>query len=347
MRPAAGYLAGVDDPASVLTALPPAQVAALRRAGEAGFREPMLATLHHDPVPREGWLLERKLDGVRVIASREAGEGTRLWSRNRRSMDASYPEIVEALDAQGPERFVLDGEIVAADGRFSSLQARMHLADPRRARATGVEVRCHLFDLLVLGDVDVTRLPTTTRHALLDAVVRPAPPLHRSEVLDGDPATLLARACADGWEGLIAKRADARYVGGRGGDWRKLKCVRDQEFVVGGWTDPGGARHGLGALLVGYHEADDAGVRRLRYAGKVGTGYDAEALRMLRGRLDGLAVERSPFVDAVRERGTHWVRPELVCAVGFSEWTTDGRLRHPRYQGLRHDKDPHEVVREQ
>lgn len=326
-----------------LTDLPADQVAALRRADDVGFREPMLATPSHEPVPGDGWVFERKLDGVRVIATRERGGTTRLWSRNRKSMDASYPEIVEALDARGPARFVLDGEVIAADGTFASLQARMHLSEPRRARATGVEVRCHLFDLLVLDTVDVTRLPQSTRHGLLDAVVRTTAPLYRSEPLDGDPAALLEQACAEGWEGLVAKRTDARYRSGRSRDWLKLKCVRDQEFVVGGWTDPGGARHGLGALLVGYHDADGA----LRYAGKVGTGYDAATLAVLRGRLDALGEATSPFVDAVRERGQHWVRPELVCAVGFSEWTSDGRLRHPRYQGLRLDKDAREVVREQ
>lgn len=323
--------------------LPPEQQRLLRRAEDVEFRAPMLATLTHGTVGREGWVLERKLDGVRVIATRERGATPRLWSRNRKSMDGSYPEIVEALADQGPARFVIDGEIVASDGRFSSLQARMHLTDPDRARRTGVDVRCHLFDLVVLDAVDVTRLPMTTRHGLLDAVLAFADPLRRSEPLDGDPETLRRRACDDGWEGLIAKRADAPYVGGRSGDWRKLKCVRDQEFVIGGWTDPAGSRHGLGALLVGYHDGDGS----LRYAGKVGTGYDEDTLHMLRRRLDDLPVDTSPFVDAVRERGQHWVRPELVCAVGFGEWTTDGRLRHPRFQGLRLDKDPADVVREQ
>ena len=324
--------------------LPPEQQRALRRADEAGFRAPMLATLSKEHPPAEGWVFERKLDGVRVIATRERGAAPRLWSRNQKSMDASYPEIVEALAACAPARFVLDGEIVAADGTFSSLQARMHLTDPNRARRTGVEVHAHLFDLLVLDDVDLTRLPQSTRHRILDAVVEARPPLFRSPVLEGDPSELLTEACAEGWEGLIAKRDDAPYaVGGRSRDWLKLKCVRDQEFVIGGWTDPSGSRRGLGALLVGYHDGD----RRLRYAGKVGTGYDAATLQMLRDRLDPLAVGESPFVDAVREKGQHWVRPELVCAVGFGEWTTDGRLRHPRYQGLRVDKDPADVVREQ
>ncbi|WP_116709539.1 non-homologous end-joining DNA ligase [Actinomycetospora cinnamomea] len=309
----------------------------------------MLATLSKEHPGRAGldaagWVFERKLDGVRVIASRERGEAPRLWSRNRKPMDASYPEIVEALDAHGPERFVVDGEIVAADGTFASLQARMHVVDPERARRTGVEVHAHLFDVLVLGDDDVTGLPQSARHGLLDEAVGFGGPLYRSPTLEGDPSALLAEACADGWEGLIAKRADAPYVlGARTRDWLKLKCVRDQEFVVGGWTDPSGARQGLGALLVGYHDGSGA----LRYAGKVGTGFDAAALAMLRERLDPLAVAESPFADRVRESGAHWVRPELVCAVGFSEWTTDGRLRHPRYQGLRVDKDPADVVREQ
>jgi bifunctional non-homologous end joining protein LigD len=324
--------------------LPSDQRRALRRADDAGYRAPMLATLSKEHPPGAGWVFERKLDGVRVIATRERGQTPRLWSRNEKSMDASYPEIVEALDACGPSRFVLDGEITAADGTFSSLQARMHLTDPNRARRTGVEVEAHLFDLLVLDDVDVTRLPQSTRHRILDAVVEMRAPLFRSPALEGDPSDLLAEACADGWEGLIAKRSDAPYVlGARSRDWLKLKCVRDQEFVIGGWTDPSGSRRGLGALLVGYHDVSGA----LRYAGKVGTGYDAAALVMLRDRLDPLTVRESPFVDAVREKGQHWVRPELVCAVGFSEWTTDGRLRHPRYQGLREDKDPGDVVREQ
>ncbi|MEJ2870720.1 non-homologous end-joining DNA ligase [Actinomycetospora sp. OC33-EN08] len=328
-----------------LANLPPEQVRALRRAPDAGFRPPMLATLSKptDPPPlREGWSFERKLDGVRVIATRERGERPRLWSRNHKPADASYPEVVDALDAAGPDRFVLDGEIVAADGRFGSLQARMHLSDERRARATGVAIECHLFDLLVLDDLDVSRLPLRTRRALLETVVRPEPPvLVISPVLDGDPLRLRDDACADGWEGLIAKRLDAPYAEGRNHDWLKLKCVRDQEFVIGGWTDPAGSRSVLGALLVGYYQGGE-----LRYAGKVGTGFDDAALRLLRSRLDPLATDTDPFADAPRERGRHSVRPELVCQVGFGEWTSDGRLRHPRYQGLREDKDPREVVRE-
>jgi ATP-dependent DNA ligase len=149
-------------------------------------------------------------------------------------------------------------------------------------------------------------------------------------------------ACGRGWEGVIAKRAASRYRGGRSKDWLKFKCVRDQEFVVGGFTEPQGSRAGFGALLVGYHD----GPGPLRYAGKVGTGYDERTLRALRARMDSLERDSSPFQDRVREKGAHWIEPELVVQVGFTEWTTDGMLRHPRYQGERTDKPAEDVVKE-
>ena len=149
-------------------------------------------------------------------------------------------------------------------------------------------------------------------------------------------------ACRSGWEGLIAKRADAPYALGRSKDWLKLKCVWDQEFVIGGYTDPTGSRTDFGALLVGYHEDG-----RLRYAGKVGTGYSAATLRDLGARLRSLETSGPSFMDARHTpRGTHWTRPELVAQIGFAEWTNDGRLRQPRFLGLRDDKRPSEVIRE-
>ena len=151
-----------------------------------------------------------------------------------------------------------------------------------------------------------------------------------------------AEACRSGWEGLIAKRADAPYTSGRSKDWLKLKCVWEQEFVIGGFTDPAGSRTDFGALLVGYHEDG-----QLRYAGKVGTGYGATTLHDLGARLRALETPESPFLDARPiPRGTHWTHPELVGQIGFAEWTTDGRLRQARFLGLRDDKEPDEVVRE-
>jgi ATP-dependent DNA ligase len=163
-----------------------------------------------------------------------------------------------------------------------------------------------------------------------------------SEAWRGESERRYTDACRSGWEGLIAKRADAPYVRDRSRDWLKLKCVLEQEFVIGGYTDPAGSRTDFGALLVGYHEDG-----RLRYAGKVGTGYNSKTLRELGARMRKLEAADPPFVDVKPiPRGTHWVKPRLVAQIGFAEWTTDGRLRQPRYLGLRDDKRPKEVVRE-
>ncbi|MGI8535776.1 MAG: non-homologous end-joining DNA ligase [Mycobacteriales bacterium] len=314
-------------------------------ADEDDYLAPMLATLTRDRFPAEGWVFERKLDGVRAIATRRNG-ATRLWSRNRKPMDASYPEVVEALDDLPGADLVADGEVVAFDGdstSFARLQRRIHQTNPRLIRASGVEVFYYVFDLLAFDGHDMRRLPLSDRQTVLREVFEPADPLRLSQPRVGDGRTLFAEACVRGWEGLIAKRAGSPYTPGRSPDWLKLKCVRDQELVVGGWTEPSGSRSGLGALLVGYH--DEAG--GLRYAGKVGTGFDEADLRRLRDLLGPLEQQTSPFVDQVRDKRAHWVTPEVVAQIAFAEWTTAGRLRHPAYQGLRTDKDPALVVREQ
>ena len=198
------------------------------------------------------------------------------------------------------------------------------------------------FDLLELDGEDLTAQPLLQRRARLTQAIRSSDALQLIEALPGDSGQRFAEACRSGWEGLIAKRADAPYTRGRSRDWLKLKCSWEQEFVIGGFTEPAGSRTDFGALLVGYHEDG-----QLRYAGKVGTGYSAVTLRDLGARLRALEMPKSPFVDARPiPRGTHWTRPELVGQVGFAEWTTDGRLRQPRFLGLRDDKGADEVVRE-
>jgi bifunctional non-homologous end joining protein LigD len=317
--------------------------AALRPAPEADFQPPMLATLTDRRFSSDDWLFERKLDGVRAVVSRNGG-APHLWSRNHKPMDAGYPELVDALATRGPERFVADGEIVAFDrGRtsFEKLQRRIHLTKPADIEHAGVAVHLYLFDLLVLGDADVTDLPLRDRKRLLRGVFDFGDPIRLSPHRNGDGEGFFRLACERGWEGVIAKRADAPYRHGRSPDWLKFKCGHGQEFVVGGFTEPSGSRVGFGALLLGYHERG-----RLRYAGKVGTGYDRATLTSLRATLNRLATRSSPFTDTVHEPGTHWVRPELVAEVGFSEWTRDGRLRHPRFLGLRTDKSAAEVIRE-
>jgi bifunctional non-homologous end joining protein LigD len=309
-----------------------------------GWRAPMLATLTDKRFSDENWIFERKLDGVRTIASRDGGTPA-LWSRNQKVMNAAYPEIVNALAEQGGPRFVVDGEIVAFDGpqtSFAKLQPRIHLTDPERARATGIEVFYYLFDLLYFDQFDTTPLPLRQRKRLLRDAFDFKDPLRFSTHRNGDGEAYFKQACERGWEGLIAKRADAPYRPGQSTDWLKFKCTKEQEFVIGGYTDPQGSRYGFGALLLGYYDGPD-----LRYAGKVGTGFNDAWLRELTARLTELKQDTSPFADPVRERGSHWVRPELVAQVGFSEWTGDGKLRHPRFIGLREDKKPTDVVREQ
>ncbi|MFZ3597972.1 non-homologous end-joining DNA ligase [Streptomyces sp. BH104] len=304
---------------------------------------PMLATLSDRREFAKGWIFERKLDGIRVLAVRENGRTT-IRSRSGRRLDATYPEIVEALDAQDAADFTVDGEIVAyAHGRtdFSRLQQRMGLAKPRDVAASTVAVKYYVFDLLRVDGADVRRLPLRTRKSLLRKTLTFTDPFRFSTHRNEGGAELLADACKRGWEGLIAKRADSTYQPRRSGDWLKLKCAHGQEFVIGGFTEPTGSREGIGALLIGYYEDD-----RLRYAGKVGTGFDRRTLLALRAQLDELQQPCSPFTDRVAERAAHWARPRLVAQIEFSEWTRDGMLRHPRYQGLRDDKDPTDVVRE-
>ncbi|MBY8878938.1 non-homologous end-joining DNA ligase [Streptomyces sp. PLK6-54] len=301
----------------------------------------MLATLSSRRSFDERWLFERKLDGVRALAV-SGEDGPRLLSRTGRTVNATYPELVDALAAQPCEGLTVDGEIVALrDGRtdFSLLQQRMGLTDPRAVRASPVAVTYYLFDLLALDGWDTGRLPQRTRKSLLRTAVTFHEPLrftpHRN-------TAHLDEACAKGWEGLIAKRADAVYQPRRSRDWLKLKCSLGQEFVVGGFTAPAGSRAEFGALLLGYY--DEAG--RLRYAGKAGTGFSEQTLRSLGARLAGLRRDSCPFAPALRDRTATWVEPELVAQIAFTEWTRDGLLRHPRYLGLRDDKAPHEVVRE-
>jgi bifunctional non-homologous end joining protein LigD len=242
---------------------------------------------------------------------------------------------VAALAALPAQSFVVDGELVAFDGdqtSFSLLQSSPH--------PQGLTY-C-VFDLLHLDGRDTTGLALKERQLLLAGTLHEGHrPLSLVKPLRGDPVHLLARACAAGWEGLVAKRTDSVYRGGRSGDWQKLKCTASQELVIGGWTEPSRSRVGLGALLVGYYDA-----ARLRYAGKVGTGFTNKLLHELHDQLVALETPTSPFSDPVRERRVHWARPELVGEVAFSEWTSDGRLRHPSFQGLRLDKAAAEVRRE-
>ena len=305
----------------------------------------MTATLARDGrVPAgDGWLYERKLDGVRLVSYVGASE-TRLLSRNRIRQEDTYPEVADSLLEGLAVDAVVDGEVVALDGdrtSFGRLQQRMHVHDEARSRRSQVRVTYFAFDLLWVAGQDARSLPFTDRRALLGQVLDVDDIVRISPVLEGEPDVLLDRARAQGWEGLIAKRAASTYQGRRSRDWSKLKVSIEQEMVVVGFTEPTGSRAGLGALLLGYHEGGG-----LRYGGKVGTGFSHDLLRSLRAQLEAMEVDTPSVVDPPRERGAHWVRPELVAQVAFGEWTGDGHLRHPRFRGLRTDKDPADVIRE-
>jgi DNA ligase D-like protein (predicted ligase) len=302
---------------------------------------PMKAVLVDAPFSDPAWIFERKLDGVRCGVIRHNGVA-RLVSRTGEIMDGTYPEIVEALSVDGPD-LVADGEIVAfKDGQtsFERLQGRLGIHDPERARQTGIAVFLYLFDVLSVDGQDIRDRPLRERKRILKDVVKFGGPLRFSTHRVGDGEAYFKHACERGWEGLVAKRADSPYKSTRSRDWLKIKCSHEQELVIGGWTDPKGSRTWFGALLVGYWEKD-----RLRYAGKVGTGFDGATLERVGKELHRLEQADPPF-DERRLPRAHWIKPELVAEIAFTEWTRDGKLRHPRYLGLRTDKPAREVIRE-
>jgi bifunctional non-homologous end joining protein LigD len=280
--------------------------------------EPMAATLTHERFAGPEWIFERKFDGIRLLAFKK-GLDVRLFSRNRLPQD--YPSVVQAIVDLPVGDMILDGEVTGVWGRPG-------------------KVAYHVFDILWLEGRDLRPLPLETRRALLrDLPLRE--PLQRVASLEAvHPWDLASK---EGWEGVVAKRRDSPYEHRRSAHWQKMKCEATQELVVGGFTDPRGARVGLGALLVGYFEGDD-----FAFAGKIGTGFDTRLLLDLRARLDAIEIAKPPFTKAVglpRLRA-HWVRPEIVVQVGFIEWTVHGKLRHPRLLGVRFDKSPRDVVRE-
>ncbi len=275
----------------------------------------MAATLTQERFTGPEWIFERKFDGIRLLAFKN-GTDVRLLSRNQ--LPQHLPAVADAIASLPATDLVLDGEVTWGAGSVSY----------------------HVFDIIHLDGRDVSALPLVERRALLERLPL-QPPLQRVTALDDEQPW--ERACREGWEGVVAKRRDSTYEQRRSPNWLKMKCELAQELVVGGFTDPQGARVGLGALLVGYFDGDD-----FAFAGKIGTGFDTKLLLDLRDRLDRLEIPASPFTKAkgLPRLRVHWARPEIVVQVGFIEWTTHGKLRHPRLLGVRHDKAAREVIRE-
>jgi DNA ligase D-like protein (predicted ligase) len=314
------------------------------RQSSARPPEPALAKLTHDRFYEPGWVYERKLDGERCLATRTDGR-VRLWSRSGRDVSGSFPEIVDALAEQDIPDIAVDGEVVAFEGprtSFARLQPRIQVSDPDRARASGVRVFYYLFDVLEVDGKSVRKEELRARKRLLRDLLTYRDPLRFTAHRVKADEDYYSDACRRGWEGLIAKKADAPYVAGRSGNWLKFKCESGQEFVIGGFTDPERSRAGFGALLLGYYKGKD-----LVYAGKVGTGFSDSFLRSLRRRMDEIEADAPAFTKGkLPTAHVHWLQPELVGEVAFTEWTSAGQLRHPRFQGLRRDKQAADVVRE-
>jgi bifunctional non-homologous end joining protein LigD len=325
-------------PASRLVPGGPAEAMAARLS-------PMLAETGEAPFSHRDWLFEPKLDGYRVLAFVRAGE-VRLRSRRGLDLTPAFPQIAAELALQGADMLV-DGEVLALDatGRpsFSALQNRAALTTPREIAAAERDTPAifYAFDLLHFAGVDLRHAPCSDRRRYLAQCLLPSAHVQRVHTAD-DGLALYAAALGQGFEGVIAKRRDSRYeAGSRSGAWLKIKPTRSAEFVIGGTTQGRGARAVLGALLLGYWEGD-----RLRYAGNVGSGFDAATLAQVKARLEPLATGESPFAAAPPQRAVTWLRPETVAEVKFAEWTRDGRLRAPVFLRLRDDVDPRRVRRE-
>jgi bifunctional non-homologous end joining protein LigD len=279
----------------------------------------MAATLTQERFSGPDWIFERKLDGIRLLAFKH-GQDVRLLSRNKLPQNAAYPSVVDAIARLPVHDVILDGEATGVWGKQG-------------------KAAFHVFDIPWFDGRDVTALPLEERRALLSKLPLKAPLERVAELHDPKP---WERACREGWEGVIAKRRDSPYEHRRSPHWLKMKCEATQELVIGGFTDPQGGRVGLGALLVGYFDNRD-----FVFAGKLGTGFDTKMLLDLRARLDKLEIDKPPFTKGKGlPRHAHWVRPEIVVQAAFIEWTVHGKMRHPRFLGIRIDKSAREVVRE-
>jgi bifunctional non-homologous end joining protein LigD len=315
---------------------------------------PMLASIGSEVPTGDSWVFEPKYDGIRILAF-AAGGRARLVSRNGLEKTRQFPEIAEAaivLSTRAKRQFIVDGEIVVMRGdtpaRFQALQSRMHVTDRKAIESHRRDTPAALivFDILLDGTTSLVTEPWRVRRSHLAALLQPpgrSNALRLSDVGE-DGEAMLAKARRNGWEGIIAKRADSRYEPGRRSrSWIKLKIEKRQEFVVGGWTEPRNSRQHIGAILLGYYDGNGA----LTYAGHTGTGFSAASLRNMYARLRRSERRTSPFSTPPRtNERAHWTRPATVVEIKFNEWTTDGKLRQPVFVGLRDDKEPRDVIRE-
>jgi len=329
----------------VLQDLPQEIKAKIIEKDQPDWMDPMLATLTDERFSDDEWIFERKFDGERCLVYRDDNQ-VRLLSRNKKELNVHYPDLVEVLEQKLPQKVIMDGEVVAFEGEvtsFSRLQNRMHIQDPQEARKSEIKVYYYLFDILYLDGYDLTQIPLRTRKKILKESLDYQDPLRYTTHRNEQGENYFQEAYKKGWEGIIAKDASSAYLHGRSKKWLKFKCVKEQEFVIGGYTEPQGERIGFGALLIGYYQNNE-----LCYAGKVGTGYDEETLRDLKEKMSSMERNQPLFASDpdLPEKDVHWTEAKLVAQVGFEEWTEKNKLRQPRYLGLREDKEPRSVRKE-
>ena len=317
------------------------QIKAPERRFSARQQPVMLATLQERPFSGSEWIFEVKYDGVRVLAERN-GDTVQLFGRNHTEVSNRYPEVRDALKRLATDRFIIDGEIIAPDDlgkpNFQALQARMHLTNARdiEQAATRVPVEAVFFDCLALDTYDLRGLSLMQRKEFLKSLLPPLGMIRYGDHIPAKGEELFRAVSEMGLEGIVAKRAKSRYVAGRSRDWIKIKCQRSEEFVIGGYTTPQGARTRFGALHLGLYQNG-----KLVYISKVGTGFDEKALKSIWLKMQPLRRSTSPFErKSPKGRGNFWIEPKLVCQVRFSDWTQDGGIRHPAFLGLRDDKRP-------
>ena len=291
--------------------------------------KPMLATLVDKPFHRPGWVYEEKYDGYRILAYKE-GKKVTLLSRNAKDRTESFLQVASAVASVPSRTLLLDGEVVAFDKKLVS---RFQLLQQGE-----VPYVYMVFDCLYRDGEDLRPRPLPERRRALEEAIDSTERLFASRRLPADGFAAFKTAQKKGWEGLVAKDASAPYIEGRSTKWLKVKVHQEEEFVVVGFTAPGGSRTHFGALLLGAYRGKD-----LLYVGKVGTGFDQKTLNSLHAAMRPLARKDPPVKNPPREKGTVWIDPKLVAQVSFHEWTDDERLRQPVYLGLRDDKKPAEV----
>ncbi len=316
----------------------------LKKKTMPSFEKPMLATLTKNYFSDKNWIFERKFDGERCFIYKDH-DTVFLKSRNNKKLDASYPELIDSAKKFKVNQIILDGEVVTFEGKltsFAKLQPRLGLKNPEQALETGVTIYMYVFDILYLDGYELLDLPLENRKSILKNCIKFEGPIRYTTHKNTYGLEYFKQVCPLGWEGIMAKKRDSNYVHIRSPNWLKFKCIQDQELVIGGYTEPKQSRIGFGSLLLGYYKEG-----KLIYAGKVGTGFSDDFLKKFSKELKKIEITKNCFSSKSMEGDdVHFVKPKYVAAIGFENWTKDNKLRQPRFQGLRYDKNAKDVVKE-